>query len=164
MSEIIRHLIIKRSQGLSKVLNGNKVGFSLWWVLLLKRKRTYSMQVMGIDGPVVLVHGNRQPAAGGSQDSSVFPEAREPKISFLQPQTKERTTPGRHGRNHCLAGQLWARFSVLVEASITAFLWFLPTGGICIWRLLVPWHEAKSKRFCSPFVICWRKMVWFVYL
>lgn len=61
MSEIIRHLIIKRSQGLSKVLNGNKVGFSLWWVLLLKRKRTYSMQVMGIDGPVVLIHGNRQP-------------------------------------------------------------------------------------------------------
>ncbi|XP_023386902.1 apoptosis regulator Bcl-2 isoform X1 [Pteropus vampyrus] len=75
------------------------------------------------------------------------------------PQTKERTTPGRHGRNHCLAGQLWAKFSVLVEASITAFLWFLPTGGICIWRLLGPWHEAKSKRCCSPFVICWRKMV-----
>lgn len=51
-----------------------------------------------------------------------------------------------------LGWQVWAPSSVLVEASITAFLWFLRTGGICILRILIPWHEANSK--ASLLIIC----------
>lgn len=44
-----------------------------------------------------------------------------------------------------LAWQPGAQLSVMVEADITACLWFLRTGGICMLRILVPWHEADSK-------------------
>lgn len=39
-------------------------------------------------------HKNRQPVEGGSQENSVFPEMREPKILFLQTLIRKKTTRG----------------------------------------------------------------------
>lgn len=42
--------------------------------------------------PSFFSHKNKQPIEGGSQYSSAFPEAREPKISFLKTLLNKKTT------------------------------------------------------------------------
>lgn len=152
-------LLLKKSGLVQGSLSANKVGFScgpeaqIW--------KTYSMRIHGAKWSSSSSE-NKQPIGGGSQYSPVFPEVREPRISLPQTLTSKRTTRGMMDKT---TGQ-GASGQVLCShwCEHHSFSVVLPTGGICILRVLIPWHEANSKHYYSPFVICLRKMVWFVCL